>query len=216
MLKAFSTKQEKSIPEILFLVQEKNSTATKPKKYITHDHQNHELLFMIPLGFFYTEKKKCLLKDMIVALFLWSPEEMHSPKGFWRVCHGQCCMVQCEKPCVSSGAELCEKGCRKPDWGQDACRNFSCISASALTPVTVWAFCSSAHTCPHLPLILNPCLALELLHSHVWGCSPQSRSACHLWAVGWGCGERSLLCLALLPPCHLPWQCCGQNPSPRS
>lgn len=42
MLKAFSTKQAKSIPEITFLVEEKTQQLQKTKKKnITHDHQNH-------------------------------------------------------------------------------------------------------------------------------------------------------------------------------
>lgn len=61
----------------------KNPTATKTKKYITCDHQKHELLFMIPVGFFYTEKKKVSSKRYEVLHISYRVlKKCTAPRGF--------------------------------------------------------------------------------------------------------------------------------------
>lgn len=87
------------------------------------------------LVFLHREEKVSSKRYRMVYFSYGILKKSTSPKGFETCARGR-------------GSGLCEKGCRKPYWGRDTSRSFSCISASALAPGHCLSF---LQLCPLLP-----------------------------------------------------------------
>lgn len=130
---------------------------------------------------------------------------------------GQCHRVQQSNPPWAQGTELWEKGLQETFSGQGCLCGLRLRFSSGPHP---WSLpklhCTSAYVCSHPSPILTPSLALELLHPHGCGHSPQPGSACCLWGGGMGpWGEvPALTCPAAL--CLPPWQLRALTLSPDS
>lgn len=198
MLKAFSTKQAESIPEITSLVQKNPNDHKKQKeKYnswspetwtIVHDH----------CWVFYTEKKKCLLKDIKCCAFIRESWRSAQPQRVLR-CVPKASAAGC------TGEPLCDlRGRGVWERLQETSLGLECLQELQLHFSFTLGHCPSfLQLCPLLPtpfIDFGSLLGLETAPFPCLGPHPQSSCTCHLWAVGWGCGERSLLWLALLPP----------------